>query len=254
MDPRLPAWTPLYALAAHTPDQQAAVSALMHMPGCFRLRRMSPAEVWERDSGQLVRLPAHVLPALIGRDLAQERKVNDHGSFLFEDASISPEALRYVGVAVTPRKQEVMLREGETYLTFCNPFDPRYLLVCDAHGAYIGRCQRVERACRADEAGLIHAMGQAAHVNALRARSFLARNAGQVEQLAEETATTAAAIAAAQAEQNQVRIQEQRVQEVHDRISGAGDLSDIYGGAERHEADDRDGEMVEAAELLGRMV
>ena len=244
VDPRRDVWTPLYAVAAETQEQQVAMTALMQLPGCYRLRKLSPAEVWERDAGGLVRLPPHVLPALIGRDLAQERKVNDHGSFLFQDAAIAPEPLRYVGIAVNPRRQEIMLREGETYLTFCNPFDLRYLLVCDSRLGYIGRCERVEGVCRADQDRLTEAMGQAAHANALRSRAFLARNAGFAEQRAEDDLANAAMLAAA-SPAGVVQRQQEDCKAASDRRANAGDLNDIYGNG-------HDGQ--EGGEVVGQSV
>jgi hypothetical protein len=185
VDPRSPHWTPTYALPMQTQDQYDAMQALMKIPGCFNLRRMSPSEVWERDAAGLVKIPMSVLPEIIGADLSVERKMTDHGSFTFEDASISHEPMRFVGIAVNPQGHQVLLKDGETYRTFCNPFDTRFLLVCDSKGRYIGRCERVNKVCRADDEGLQRAMGQAAHVNAARARSYLARNAGHAEQKAD---------------------------------------------------------------------
>lgn len=127
-----------------------------------------------------------ILPEIIGADLSEERKLTDHGSFTFEDASISHEPMRFVGIAVNPQGHQVLLKDGETYRTFCNPFDTRFLLVCDSRGRYIGRCERVNKVCRADDEGLQRAMGQAAHVNAARARAYLARNADHAEKKAED--------------------------------------------------------------------
>jgi len=252
LDPRQPDWTPLYALAVQTPEQQAAMADLMQVPGCYRLRKLSPTEVWEQDCRGLTRLPAHVLPAIIGRDLATERKVNDHGSFSFQDSSIWPEPLRYVGIAVDPRGREIMLREGETYLTFCNPFDPRYLLVSDAKGAYVGRCCRVERACRADDEALAMAMGQAAHVNALRARAFIARNVDRVDDRMGDDAANAAIVS--RALPAPAIEQERRVTETYDRISGAGNLEDIYGDAVRRDTDLAADEQLDAADSVAALL
>ena len=185
VDPRSPHWTPTYALPMKTKEQADAIAALMKIPGCFGLRKMSPAEVWERDASALVKLPMSVLPQIIGADLSEERKLNDHGSFLFEDSSISHEPLRYQGIAVNPQGHEVLLNNGESYSTFCNPFDTRFLLVCDVKGRYIGRSERVNKVCRADDEGLQRAMGQQAHSDSARARAYLARNAGHSEQRAE---------------------------------------------------------------------
>jgi hypothetical protein len=178
VDPRSPHWTPTYALPMLTKEHADAMAALTKIPGCFSLRKMSPTEVWERDASGLVKLPMSVLPQIIGADLSEERKLNDHGAFLFEDSAISHEPMRYQGIAINAQGHQILLNNGESYKTFCNPFDTRFLLVCDARGRYIGRCERVVKVCRADDEGLQRAMGQAAHANAARARTFLARNAG----------------------------------------------------------------------------
>jgi hypothetical protein len=181
VDPRSPHWTPTYALPMLTKEHADAMAALTKIPGCFSLRKMAPAEVWERDAATFAKIPMSALPQIIGADLATERKLNDHGAFLFEDASVSHESMRFQGIAINAHGHQVLLNNGEAYQTFCNPFDTRFLLVCDARGRYIGRCERVNKVCRADDEGLHQAMGQAAHANAARARSFLSRNAGHAE-------------------------------------------------------------------------
>lgn len=182
VDPRSPHWTPTYAYPMQTTEHADALAALVKMPGCFGLRKMSPTEVWARDSAAFVKFQMSALPQIIGKDLAEERKLNDHGSFLFEDAAICHEPIRFTGIAVNAQGHQVLLNNGESYSTFCNPFDMRFLLVCDAKGRYIGRCERINKVCRADDAGLHRAMGQAAHANAARARNFLARNAEHADQ------------------------------------------------------------------------
>ena len=186
VNPRSPHWTPTYALPMQTQDHADAMASLMKLPGCFSLRKMSPSEVWEREASGLVKIPMSVLPQIIGADLSEERKLNDHGAFLFEDSSISHEPMRYQGIAVNAQGHQVLLNNNESYRTFCNPFDARFLLVCDAKGRYIGRCERVNKVCRADDQGMHRAMGQAAHANAARARAFLGRNAGQADQRSED--------------------------------------------------------------------
>ena len=196
-DPRSKLWTPTYALPTETDEQAAYLQALCKLPGCFRLRKMSPMEVWEQQAARLVKIPMSVLPEIIGRDLAVERKLNDHGSFTFEDSELSHEPLRYMGIAVDPHGQQILLKNGEHYLTFCNPFDRRFLLISDAAGRYIGRCEAVNKVCRADDAGLHRAMGQAAMVNGARSREFAARNAGHTEQRVQDETLNAAIVAGA---------------------------------------------------------
>lgn len=197
VDPRSPHWTPTYALPCKTTEQQAALSAIMQLEGCFRMRRMSPTEVMTRGSRGLTRIPMSLLPAIISKDLAEERKLNDHGGFLFEDTSISPSPLRFLGTAMDVNEREVLLRHDETYLTFLNPFDPRYLLVCDARARYIGRCLRVNRVSRANLPELHEAMGMVSHQNAAVAREFMARNAERADIIADDAAHNAALLSGA---------------------------------------------------------
>ena len=217
LDPRSPNWVPTYARPASTPDQYAAMQALMRIEGCFRLRKMSPGDVMARGSRGLAKIPMHLLPAIIGEDLAEERKLNDHGGFLFEDPSIAPAPMRFVGLATDVNERQILLRHDETYLTFCNPFDPRFLLVCDARARYIGRCLRVNKVSRANEEDLHEAMGQAAHHNAAVAREFLARNAERADILQADEEHNAALLVGApvtEAEKDDARARDRAIRKM----------------------------------------
>lgn len=231
LDPRSPHWTPTYALPAATPDQYAALQALMRIDGCFRLRKMSPCETFTRGSTGLAKIPMSLLPAIIGQDLAVERKLNDHGGFTFEDAAISPAPLRFVGLAKDVNEREILLRHDETYLTFLNPFDPRYLLVCDARTRYIGRCLRVNKVSRSNAPELHEAMGRAAHHNAAVAREFLARNAERADILQDDQAHNAAILAEAP-----VTPDEKAEQRARDRAIRKMDVETLLDEGERGDA------------------
>jgi hypothetical protein len=231
VDPRSPLWTPTYALPASTPDQYAALQALMRIDGCFRLRKMSPQEVFARGSSGLSKIPMSLLPAIIGVDLAEERKLNDHGGFLFEDTSIAPAPIRFLGLATDVNERQVLLRDGETYLTFLNPFDPRYLLVCDSRARYIGRCLRVNKVSRANAEELHEAMGQAAHHNAAVAREFLGRNAERADNLQADQEHNAALLAGAP-----VTPDEKSEQRARDRVIRKLDPETLLDEGERGDA------------------
>jgi len=175
-------WHPTYLLAQGTDEERAALEALMRVPAMFRHRRLSPAEVWHRDAQALQKLPMSVLPMILGRDLGEERKVNDRGQFSFQDSTLDPEAVSYTAIAENEHGDQIMLQDGERYLTFVNPFDLRWMLVCDARGRWIGRCARVQPVCRTDTKALHEAMGRVARVESLRLREWRGRHQGEAAQ------------------------------------------------------------------------
>jgi hypothetical protein len=114
-----------------------------------RPRKMTRGEVWRSGAGELVRIPGHGVCAILGDDLATERRVRKN-MFEFEDAEVGPGEHRYQALARTPNGEEVRLADRETYQTFVNPFAPEMLFVRRANGSYLGECRRIEKPCRAD--------------------------------------------------------------------------------------------------------
>jgi hypothetical protein len=215
------------------PDQsRAAVMALAERPGMSRCRMMSPTEVWQRRSA-LVKIGAWGLPDIIGADLAVERRVKENGCFEFEDREICPGRLRYLARAMNAQGHEILLKDGETYQTFCNPFDLRELVVCDAKGGFLGVCKRLENTCRNDLEGLKRAMGAAAHAEKVRLDPYRARHAGEVEakQADEEhNALVLAGAAMLPAEKRRERIEQETEFDLADAASArkaeGGNLKD----------------------------
>ena len=98
------------------------------------------------------------------------------------------------------------------------------------------------------------AMGQAAHVNALRARAFLARHAAESDDRAADEAANAGLLTAATQLSEIAAEQQVRVQAVHDRIQNSGDLGDIFGKADEAEDDVYNDDQVQAAESLASII
>lgn len=210
-DPRSPHWTPTYLLESEQPERRAALQALMQLEGCFNLRRMSPTEVWTRGSNNLVKWPMSQLPALLGIDLAVERKMDSRAYFTFKDSDLDPEALQYTGMAENAHGDKVALQFGETYQTFVNPFDTRWLLVCAANGRYIGRCPRVPRACPTDTLALHTAMGQSSAEEAVRLREYRARHEGDVAEVQEQLADNGLVLASVGVRQKPVDVRKELI-------------------------------------------
>ncbi len=180
-------WMPAERLLQAPEQERRAIQALISAPGLTRVRKMSPAEVWARGQANLVRLPGYLVPQIIGPNLGIERKVDRAGVFEFQDRELGPGTFRYLARAKTPDGAELDLAPGESFLTFCNPFDPGLLYVCKAgagRGAYLGACRRWEAPCRADVEAVRRQMGAAAHEEARLLAPFQARHTQELRQRA----------------------------------------------------------------------
>jgi hypothetical protein len=181
-------WLPMEMLARMPPDRREAVTALIEQPGLSRCRKLAPVEVWEQGRKALRRLPMHVVPAILGKDLAVERRLGRDGVFTFEDRDVGACTFRYLGRALNREGYEVLLRDNEVYQTWQNPIDPSSLLVSDARGCFIGTCRRIEAVRRDDVEALHKAMGDAAHSEVVRMAEYRARHQGDVDQRREDEA------------------------------------------------------------------
>jgi hypothetical protein len=156
------AWSPMSMLPALPANDREAVERILSKPGLVQCRRMSPAEVWNRDCGGLVKVRPNVLPAILGGDLAVERTVKDDHLFEFQDRDLSPSPLRYRAEIAMMDGSAQILQPGEKFMTFANPFDLSQLIVCDAQCAFLGLAPRWETVRKDDIEGLHRAMGAAA--------------------------------------------------------------------------------------------
>jgi len=142
-------WIDQRALLADAAQSELALELIRAGQLRTRSRKMTRGEVWRAGAGELVRIPGHGVCAILGDDLAIERKVRSH-MFEFEDRELGPGVHRYASVCVTPEGEQLRLRDGEKYQTFVNPFAPEMLFVRRANGSYIGECRRIETPCRGD--------------------------------------------------------------------------------------------------------
>jgi hypothetical protein len=237
MDDRAAHWYSARMIETRPPEEQAALSTFLARPECFRARRLSPTEVWQRGCGNLVRLPWSVLPQILGPDLAIERKVNERGMFTFLDSSLDAEPVHYLAFAESIHGDKISLDYGEKYSTFVNPFAPQWLLCCDATGRIIGRCERVQRVCKTDLEALHRAMGKAAHVEKVLTTPYRARHVGEVEQLTDDAAWNKGVLAGKPITPKEI--------ETAERIAAqTGDLADIYPDRPKYDQPNNDDDLV----------
>lgn len=166
------------AIAELPPHEAVAVNALLRAnPDLNVSRRMSRLEAFNTERRQLRRLPVQAFVEICGPDLAVERKVRDH-AISFEDADVRRgHTFRFPAIAVDPHGREILLRDGETYNTILNPFDPSRLAVLDAKFALVGICSEQIVTSHADMEAAHRAMGEAAHHEALAMLPYRMRHA-----------------------------------------------------------------------------
>lgn len=189
---------PYSAIAELPPDQAVAVNAVLRAnPALNVSRRMSRREAFDSGRRHLRRLPVQAAVEICGEDLAVERKVRNH-AIVFEDADVRRgRTFRFPAVAVSPDGHEILLREGETYNTILNPFDPSRLFVMDARFALVGICGEQLVVSHADMEAAHRAMGQAARAEALAMLPYRMRHAdraGEAERAKEKNAALLAGL------------------------------------------------------------
>jgi hypothetical protein len=232
------------------PDhERQAIKALIDRPGYAQARKLSPAEVWARGRERLIRLPGYLAPQIIGPENGVERKVGRNGLFEFQDSNIGPGTYRYLARAARPDGSEEQLVEGETYLTFCNPFESDVLYVCKAgeiKGAYVGACARWQSIRRDDVEALKRQMGAAAKEESRRLLPFQARHTEEMRRRTEDAKWNTAVLAG-----KPVTVEERAA---HERIKAAdGNLEDIFGTrSERKEVEEHNA--AESADTLSEAV
>lgn len=169
---------PYAAIAELPPHEAQAVNAILRANPALNIsRRMSRLEAFNRERRQLRRLPVQAFVEIVGPDLAVERKVRNH-AITFEDAEVRRgHVFRFPAIAVDPHGREILLKDGETYNTILNPFDPSRLCVLDARFAIVGVLSEQIVVSHADMEAAHVAMGQAAHAEAVAMLPYRMRHA-----------------------------------------------------------------------------
>lgn len=171
-------WLPAAMLTKLPPEKREMVLARIAQPGCKRIRRLAPLEVWKSGSRDLVRLRPEHVPLLLGHDLAVTRTMDRHGCFKFEGQDYGGgNAIIYPARRITNvLGQEIVLDPRQKYRTFPNPFDLGRLFVCDMEMRFLGFARRQIGVSRADLEAIHKAIGQSAHGRAVLDAPLQARH------------------------------------------------------------------------------
>jgi hypothetical protein len=190
MSPELP-WLPMASVMRMNDGQRSVALALIESdPLLTRIRKLSPMEVSKRHRGDLVRVRAEQMPALVGLDrleeLGRELKV-DRGMLTLSGREFGGE-LHFIA----QRDDRNRLPNGEKVLALVNPHAPDQLVACDARGRVIGVCPLWHRPARNDAEGVLRQMGAQRHWDATRQADQDLRHAPYAEQHRAEVAHNAA--------------------------------------------------------------
>ncbi len=143
--------------------QRAAIAAIIDCdPHLINTRKLSPKEVFNRGASQLIRLPVHSVPELLGMENGTEVSVRNN-MIEFSDKMLNHgEPMRFEPVAVLRGGVRERFRDGSKFLAFLNPLDLSQLHLCNSQGGYIGSCPAWEPTRRDDIEGFHRQCGRSA--------------------------------------------------------------------------------------------
>ncbi len=222
------------AIAELPPHEAVAINALLRAnPALNVSRRMSRLEAFNTERRQLRRLPVQAFVEICGEDLAVERKVRNH-AISFDDSDVKRgRTFRFPAVALDPRGHEILLKDGETYNTLLDPFDPSRLIVLDARFALVGVLSEQIVTSHADMETAHRAMGQAAHSEAVAMLPYRMRHAdkeGEAERAKARNAELLSGMVATP--------EERAVRERADSARREGDVDTLLAGIGRPSRED----------------
>lgn len=162
-------------------------------PSLCREVKLSPAEVWERGKGELVRIPQSVYVDLLRtcKGLTREARVYG-GMFKVQDKLLAPQPMVYLGEVITPDGQRRLLGEDTRWQVLLNPYSEEGIMVLDERGCVVGEAPLYKRVPLADEAALHEQIGRVASVNARRLAAQRANWQGETERVAAQRAANRA--------------------------------------------------------------
>ena len=180
---------PYAHLAKLPPDQAEAVSSVLRAnPELNVRRRMSRLEVFNAGKRALRRLPIQAFAEICGADLAVRRTVRAH-SIQFDDCEIKcGYKFRFPAIATDQRGNEIILKDGQSYNTLLNPYDPSRLFIMDENFAVMGTLSEQIAVSYADPDAMHQAIGKASHAESLAMLPYRMRHAdreGEVQRMRE---------------------------------------------------------------------
>jgi hypothetical protein len=243
------------ALAAVTdPEKKAALNAAILTLAERKEMRMSPAEVWHRDSGKLTRLDHWAtVPLLAGDERCIRRdRLTRKGEICFEDRYFGPGQHRFYPVVATPEGRRELLSSRRDYAFILTPYDTGRIYVLDTDSlSCIGVAERMQPGSRIDLDSMHRLMGKRQEVIGMLNEPIQERHAEDAADRAAMIEHNTAVIADARlglpapADQKRMREEEADVEEV---LEVGGQRAEV--GGQRAEVGGQRSEDGEFADVL----
>jgi len=149
-------WQPMEKLLQFQNGELAAISAVLANDASLkRERNLSPAEVFERGSAGLRKMPTTVAAVMLAQIESDAEPVVKKGLIEVPCREVDPdEPLRFGLVRRDGRGTSEPLKDGEKYLVRVNPVAPQRAWLYNADGSFAGCADNYGRAGREDESAL----------------------------------------------------------------------------------------------------
>ena len=175
LGPREP-WRDLADLDALPEGMRGAILAQLRAdPTLTRVRRLSPAEAWEKRAGDVVRADRAFMPVILGEGLALRGAVSDRLEIKVKDPAIDY-AATVAAIVRGPDGAERLLARGQAVLVWVNPLEPlvAYLAEPTKDGPrYLGIAPVMAPAHQDDAAAIAESLKIRAKVQALERAAIL---------------------------------------------------------------------------------
>jgi hypothetical protein len=186
-------WQPMDKLLTYSVSHRAAMEVFFHEnPWSTRTRQLSRREAWLRGRHELVKLPLHCVPEILGTELAVVKEVADDLTFTFCKAG--EDDLIYRAIARRANGTRQQLVPGTAYRTWVNPYDTGILFVSTVLGGFIGTCDLRGRIERPDVDAFKRQAAEAGQVQAEVLAPFYARAVKRNRAITNQRRANAAAV------------------------------------------------------------
>ena len=155
-------WQPMSELLKiEDPGKRAAIETYIAGKDYLTTElKMSRNEAWLSGRADLIRLPSHCVPEILGPSCAEVRWVEDDNTIQFFDEAIGTDKLIFSSYVKTPSGASDFLTPRVKYRTWVNPFDFTKLFVSTLEGNFIGVCEAKHRLDKRDDEAYAREAGQ----------------------------------------------------------------------------------------------
>jgi len=197
LGPREP-WRDLADLDALPEGMRSAIRAQLQAdPSLTRIRRLSPAEAWEKRASDVVRADRCFMPLILGDALAMGSTCSAKLELKVKDPAIDLVAT-VAGVVTDSLGSERALERGKSYRVWINPLEPSVAYVAEGD-RYLGTAPVMLPTHQDDLEGVTENLKIRAKAQALERKEILPFAQAQATKKQADDAYNAALIAQAQA-------------------------------------------------------